>query len=1155
MVYSPAELARELGLPTPTDEQAAVIAAPAGPMLVVAGAGAGKTETMAWRVVWMVANGHVTPEQVLGLTFTRKAAQQLTARIRNRLARLAGSGMVAPAAGGTGEWGEPEVSTYHAYAGRLVSEHGLLLPVEPSAHLLTETELWQLAYRVVTRWDEALDETRLPASLTETVLALMGQLDEHLVKSDAVRDEARRLEQLVWALPPAHRQSKNPKQDLLKIVDTANRRVELLDVVDELVRRMRETNVVDFGSRMAAAARLALGHPQVGSVERDRIRLVLLDEYQDTGHAQRLLLSALFGGGVDAAPSVTAVGDPMQSIYGWRGASAANLPRFTTDFPQQDGGPAAICELLTSWRNPPEILEVANRVADPLREGGVPVSRLRSRPGARPGAVTAALWSDIDTERTRVAEWIDAEYTAAAQQGLPPPTAAVLVRRNSDAEPIADALRERGLPVEVVGLGGLLHTPEVADVVAVLRILADPSDGSAAMRVLTGARWQIGPTDLTALWRRARRLTDRPAMPNADSPIDPAILRTDPAGLVDAVADPGPEQHYSPEGVRRIAALADELERLRRRVGRPLTELVADVEAMIGIGPEATTRTLARGSGRASIVAGREQLDTFADVVARFDRSGDASLDALLAYFDAADAIEDGLPIGEVEVSEHRVQVLTVHAAKGLEWEVVAVPHLSDRIFPSTGKGLSTWMSLPQELPPDLRGDRVGEGEVGGFPRLGLDDVTDRKQLEEAFERHKQVLVRRRDDEERRLFYVAVTRAERTVLVSGAQWTGASTPHGPSRFLEEVLDVGAEVQVLARAEATDDNPIVTVGRSAHWPDDRLGVRRAGIEDGADLVRRALATVDTERSDIEDPEGWAADVERLVADRARPDSDITAVTMPSHLSVSRLVDLAKDREEFAQRLRRPLPYRPNPFARNGTAFHAWLERRYGATRLLDLDELPGAADTTAVTSGPLEELQRAFEASPWARRTPIDIESPFETTIGTTVLRGRIDAIFADPDGGWTVVDWKTGNPPSDDEVAAIEVQLAAYRIAWARLMTAETGTQVSLERVRAAFHYVREGRTITSTELPDAEALARLIEPPTDPGEGDAQPDDPGPSGPEDAEPPDPRDVDLAPRPESVRSAGSADDAIAADAAAAEQRRRPLRHRPKNPTDDQPGLW
>src|SRR5690606_24169407 len=151
---SPQRIAESLGLPPPTAEQAAVIAAPPGPALVVAGAGAGKTETMAARVVWMVANRLVTPEEVLGLTFTRKAAQQLTARIRTRLARLAGSRLLRDL-DPTGELrtaltaAEPEISTYHSYAGRLLREHGLLLPVEPSAALLTETQLWQVAHQVV----------------------------------------------------------------------------------------------------------------------------------------------------------------------------------------------------------------------------------------------------------------------------------------------------------------------------------------------------------------------------------------------------------------------------------------------------------------------------------------------------------------------------------------------------------------------------------------------------------------------------------------------------------------------------------------------------------------------------------------------------------------------------------------------------------------------------------------------------------------------------------------------------------------------------------------------------------------------------------------------------------------------------------------------
>ncbi|SUA42323.1 DNA helicase II [Nocardia africana] len=406
MTITPEQLAQALGLPPPTDEQSAVIAAPLGPTLVVAGAGAGKTETMAARVVWMVANRLVAPDAVLGLTFTRKAAQQLTTRIRTRLARLAGSPLLREI-DSTGRLratlvgSEPEISTYHSYAGRLLSEHGLLLPVEPSATLLTETQLWQLAHRVVTGWDGDLDTERTPVSVTEAVLALSGQLAEHLVEPEQLAVAHRELERLVETLPPGPRQRGGPNQELRAIVKAQQDRVALLPLVARLGEELRRRGALDFGSQMSLAARLAATHAEVGAAECERFRLVLLDEYQDTGHAQRILLAALFGDraavGIGAEvpptdfatrPAVTAVGDPMQSIYGWRGASAANLPRFTTDFPAAPNVAAPVLPLLTSWRNPPEALDLANLVAEPLRgaEGGsrstrcVPGRRRRPEP-------------------------------------------------------------------------------------------------------------------------------------------------------------------------------------------------------------------------------------------------------------------------------------------------------------------------------------------------------------------------------------------------------------------------------------------------------------------------------------------------------------------------------------------------------------------------------------------------------------------------------------------------------------------------------------------------------------------------------------------------------------------------------------------------------
>jgi DNA helicase-2/ATP-dependent DNA helicase PcrA len=448
-------------------------------------------------VVWLVANGYARPGEVLGLTFTRKAAGQLLRRVRTRLARLAGTGIVP---GGLDAADEPAtVSTYHAFAGTLLREHGLLLPIEPSTRLLSETELWQLAFRVVTEHPGALNTDKTPAAVTTMVLRLAGQLAEHLVDTDQLTDTHVELERLVHTLPAApYQRDRGPSQWLLRMLATQTERTELVPLIDALNERMRAEKVMDFGIQMASAARLASTCPQVGEQLRRRFRVVLLDEYQDTGHAQRVALSSLFGGGVDDDLALTAVGDPIQSIYGWRGASATNLPRFATDFPRSDGSPAPSLELRTSWRNPPRALYLANAVSAEARRRSVAVQALRPRPGAEPGTIRCALLADVAAERDWVADHMARHYHDACDAGSVPPTAAVLVRRNADAAPMADALTARGVPVEVVGQAGLLAVMEVADVVAMLRLVADPSAGAAAMRVLTGPRWRFGGRDISA---------------------------------------------------------------------------------------------------------------------------------------------------------------------------------------------------------------------------------------------------------------------------------------------------------------------------------------------------------------------------------------------------------------------------------------------------------------------------------------------------------------------------------------------------------------------------------------------------------------------------------------------------------------------------------
>ena len=1083
MTISARQLAERFDSPAPTEEQVAVIQAPLAPCVVIAGAGSGKTETMAARVVWLIANRMVAPDQVLGLTFTRKAAAELAGRVRHRLAQWRvivertardDTGYLAALLAG-----EPTVLTYSAYAGRLVGEHALRLGQEPSPRLLSQAVRWQLADSVVRRYGGELPvDIGALASVTQYVLGLADHLADHLVTPDDVVEFASTVLADWDGLPWGSARSATPRATA-GYVKTQRDRLALVPLVRAFERAKRELGGVDYGDQMALAAALA-ELPDVAGAERSRYAAVLLDEYQDTGHAQVTLLSGLFGRG----HPVTAVGDPHQSIYGWRGAAAGNMGRFASTFPHADGSPAIEFPLATSWRNDERILAAANVIARGVTATQRAGVRLRARSDAHPGRILATVTPTVEDEAVWLARRLAHEWQARPAGGR---TAAVLVRRRAQIPLIREALLDAGLPVEVVGLGGLLMTPEVADVVATLRVLADHRSGPALARLLTGARWRIGASDLAALSRRARRLVRgrtvaeaAPAKTATAEESSSAIAvedfsasdTVDQASLVEALDDLGLATGYSLDGYRRLAALSAELRRLRRRLGGPLPELVAEVEHVTGVGVEVAAR-----ADRARV--GRAHLDRFLDEAGRFAADADeASLGAFLAFVDAAEIEENGLEAGEAVVAPERIQVLTVHGAKGLEWDLVAVPGLVEKVFPAEPKAVD-WTRTRQLLPAPLRGDRAD------LPHLEV-TAADRVELADHLDQHATLVRERHRIEERRLAYVAVTRARSMLLASGYAWDNAKEPRQPSAFLVEIRDL-AEVDEWFVSPDGAVNPRLSAAREAIWPVDPLGDRRPDVEAGAELVRAALrkgpdtVIAGARRSDVlpglvadrhDRAAGWRRDVDLLLAEYAAMSATATIdVALPAQLSVSQLVALRRDPDELARRLRRPLPARPAPLARRGTAFHTWLERRWSAQTLLDVDELPGAADESA-DDADFAELRRAFEASPWAERTPYEVEVPFDMTIGPVLVRGRMDAVFGDADGGWTVVDWKTGTRPGGADADAAAVQLAAYRLAWARLQGIG---DARVGEVRAAFHYVRSGETIAPADLLDAAGMRELI--------------------------------------------------------------------------------
>ncbi|MFI1353804.1 UvrD-helicase domain-containing protein [Streptomyces sp. NPDC020898] len=1150
-ISHPEQLKELLGIPF-TPEQTDCITAPPAPQVIVAGAGSGKTTVMAARVVWLVGTGQVAPEQVLGLTFTNKAAGELAERVRKALikAGVTDPDVIDP----DNPPGEPVISTYHAFAGRLLTDHGLRIGLEPTARLLADATRFQLAARVLREAPGPYPAlTRSFPDLVSDLLTLDSELAEHLVRPEELRAYDA---ELLHALEGA----KLTNADLRKVPETAAARRELTELVTRYRAAKRERDLLDFGDQIALSATLAR-IPEVGRVLRDEFRVVLLDEYQDTSVAQRVLLAGLFGGGT--GHPVTAVGDPCQAIYGWRGASVANLDDFPEHFARADGGFAARQSLSENRRSGGRLLDLANGLAEPLRAMHAGVEALRPAPGAeRDGQVRCAL---LPTHAEEI-DWLADSIAHLVHTGKAPGEIAVLCRTATDFAEIQGALVARDIPVEVVGLSGLLHLPEVADLVAVCEVLQDPGANASLVRLLTGPRWRIGPRDLALLGRRARYLVSHARVGDADDPdrrLAEAVEGVDPSEVI-SLADAldtfletplrgeGDDDGlpFSPDARVRFARLAAELRDLRRSLADPLMDVLHRVLAVTGLEVELSASPHALAARR------RETLSNFLDIAASFAANeSEARLLAFLGFLRTAAQYEKGLD-NALPGGENTVKVLTAHRSKGLEWDVVAVPGLVTGTFPSD-RGREKWTSQAKVLPHELRGDTATLPDIEAWDSRGM------KAFHEAMKDHQHT-------EELRLGYVTFTRP-RSLLLGSGHWWGPSQkkPRGPSDFLRALydhcaaghgeteawadepaedeenpvlhatatdqlwplpLDDAAFVRRRAAAETVlahletlasheDGHPAATHDPNAYddpdWPpppddenpyedDEPLGARpheEDGAfppEDDADWdawttdrpeaasqapphpghdhhrppavphARRHPAEADLTPEEARAVASWDRDLDALTGELLRARESVTDVLLPPSLTASQVMLLAADPDAFAQELARPMPRPPQPAARRGTRFHAWVEARFEELRLpmLEPEELPGS-DTEIADERDLEMLKDAFEHTAYAHRTPYRVEAPFQLAIAGRVVRGRIDAVYKEGDGEeatYEIVDWKTHRAPTADPL-----QLALYRLAWAE----QQG--VPLEAVGAAFLYVRSGQTVRPEDLPDRSALERLL--------------------------------------------------------------------------------
>ncbi|MFB9777219.1 ATP-dependent helicase [Brevibacterium otitidis] len=1188
--YSAAELAQIVGVHPPTEEQAAIIEAELEPTVIIAGAGSGKTETLALRVLWLIANRYADPQRILGLTFTRKAVGELTERIwafvrTFRRATRAGEGRTrTAAAGGAGsghgatlaEFEMPTISTYNSYAASLVSDYGLVIGIESDSSVLDAAGSIRLAEEIVL----AAASHEIPAgvsrsSLIGRVREMAGQINEHLRTPQEVIDyldacidrllgEAgisaycaaiKRGKMLakeekepaiaeIWALAEragvglaglGHGDRELRDQLAERIVSLrstsvlgelmAKRKVAVL--AERFLEAKRRESAMEFSDQVKYAYEI-MSRPdsRVLPIERSRWDAIMLDEYQDTSDSQFQLLQLLFNG-----KNVMAVGDPRQSIYAWRGASARNISEFPRQFQRRlpaaspgaepESADAHIRTLSIGWRNDKSILAVANKISEALPEYDEK-DVLRHRPGAGDGHThivstigepdpvfgTDQMAALVEFMHSATAAWHDSGRTE-------PPQRAVLCRKRSFLSEAARALETAGFEVHIAGADGLLEDTYVADLHAALHAVVDPNAGTEVMRLISGRSCALGAADIAALHRFASARNDRAQQvfkasqqaaaesasaagagggsaaggtgpdSNDEQAADDHGVPT--VGIIEALDDliaVGPvlrepdraerqpvvvdwrTSGLSETATRRLIRLAESLRHLRRMaVTVPGLVRAAIVELDIDTEIESLPPAVRANH--------EKSVDAFISFTADFAAQHPAgTLEEFLTWLTIMDE-EKSLGMPEEPAAAGAITIMTVHGSKGLGFDIVAIPHMTEGDMPTTLRSFTAWLS-GGALPYALRGDNQH------IPRFDLTES--RFGTEDEIKAYKDnelraQLTEHHNTEERRIGYVAVTRAKQHLWLGGSLFTSRTKRNEFSPFLCEAAEVlGLDPdEVLSPGDENTERP-EQQGTHALWPpaaDEYEAARRAELT----AVFASALRAGPKLKQLADGDGAPAEIaalahmaQQLQAERQQPADEFA---LPSRLSATGLVQLAEDPEGYRRELRRPMPQGPSHAAGLGTAFHAWVENYFGQAALKDLDDDPHMAALPAYLRATLDELCARFEKSRFATLDPVAVEQSFELTLtgseGQTVtVPGKIDAIFA-IDGGYYVVDWKTGRSPrTETELADRAIQLAIYRLAVQKMPAF-----AHAEQIECGFYFLGDDREVT---VPHVMSEAELVE-------------------------------------------------------------------------------
>ncbi len=700
-----------------------------GPLLVVAGAGTGKTQVITRRIAWLVATRRAKPSEILALTFTDQAADEMQTRVD----QLVPYGYTDTA-----------ISTFHAFGDRLLREFALELGLPTDLRVLSRPETVVFLRERV--FDLGLDEYRPlgdPTKFLDALATLFSRAKDEDVSPEAFLAHAERLADAAAAAVDAA--ESNPAADreaALALAEEARRRLELARAYAAYQRLLAAHGAVDFGDQVSLALRLLRESPSARDAVQRRFKYVLVDEFQDTNRAQAELVALV------AQPhrNVTVVGDDDQSIYKFRGAAISNILEFRERYRA-----AKVVVLRRNYRSRAPILDAAYRLVrhnDPDRlevRAGIAKRLVATRKGR-----AAPVRHEAFTTGAEEADWIARDVARRIAAGAGARDMAVLVRANAAADPILRSLNLEGIPWRFSGTSGLYARPEVKLLLSFLRAVADPGSSVDVYALAASELYGLGGEDLASIVQMARRRNRSVLEVLEELGRQPGILRLAPqtrTASARLVAD-----------LRRFTALAHE---------RPAGEVAYAFMRETG-----WLKRLAE----AGTVAAEEALSNLArffDIVrAQSALLPDDRAIFLAPHLQTLISAGDDPATADIDPDADAVAVMTVHKAKGLEFPVVYLPGLVSGRFPATAR------REPLSLPVELVDETLPEGDY---------------QLQE----------------ERRLFYVGMTRARDELVLTHAADYGGARARRVSPFVLEALD-------LPVAAGT-----VGAGASARRPLDRL----------------------------------------------------------------------------------------------------------------------------------------------------------------------------------------------------------------------------------------------------------------------------------------------------------------------------------------------